>query len=111
MLCIGPDEAIDRDRLVLYRTKLSLVMLNRYPYTNGHLMVAPLRHTADMNSLSDEEMLDLFKVLQLSRNVVEKEASPRATTWGSTWGTQPAPGLTIIFTFTWSPGGTVTPTL
>ncbi|GAB7026077.1 HIT family protein [Geotalea toluenoxydans] len=93
VLCIGPDEAIDRDRLVLYRTKLSLVMLNRYPYTNGHLMVAPLRHTADMNSLSDEEMLDLFKVLQLSRNVVEKEASPQGYNMGLNLGHAAGAGI------------------
>lgn len=50
----------DRERLLLVRRELSMIMLNRYPYTCGHLMVAPVRHTAGMDDLSDAEMLDMM---------------------------------------------------
>ena len=40
-------------RYILHRTRFSFVMLNRYPYTNGHLLVAPYRHTATMDDLDD----------------------------------------------------------
>lgn len=76
IFCIGEDHAADREKLVLHRTKHSLVMLNRYPYTNGHLMVAPRQHTADLDRLADAEMLDLFATLRLCRNVLQAAARP-----------------------------------
>ena len=66
----------DRERLILHRTPLSFVMMNRYPYTNGHLLIAPYRHTAELNELDEAEMLDLFATLRLCRNVLQATASP-----------------------------------
>jgi ATP adenylyltransferase len=55
--------AVDRGRFrdlgVLERTPLSLVITNRYPYANGHLLVAPLDHRADLADLADDGLLDL----------------------------------------------------
>lgn len=48
----------DRDNLVVCRTELSIVILNRYPYNNGHLLVAPRRPAADLADLTEEELLD-----------------------------------------------------
>src|SRR5208282_922622 len=48
-----------RNRLVLWTTPLSLVMLNLYPYINGHLLVAPRAHKADLEELTQAEQLDL----------------------------------------------------
>lgn len=93
VLCIDCDCDKDRERLVLYRSPLALVMLNRYPYTNGHLMVAPLRHTGDMNSLNDQEMLDLFRVLKLCRNVLERETSPQGYNVGMNLGRVAGAGI------------------
>jgi ATP adenylyltransferase len=58
-----------RRRLILYENHLALVMLNRYPYTNGHLMVAPRRHCASPELLSTEErsMLDQLMIRALNR--------------------------------------------
>jgi ATP adenylyltransferase len=51
----------DRQNLVVYRTRLVIAMLNRYPYNNGHLLVAPLRHEARLDKLTDEEHLELMR--------------------------------------------------
>src|SRR4051812_34037324 len=48
-----------RDRLVLWTTPLSVVLINRYPYTNGHLLIAPRAHKADLEELTAEEQLDI----------------------------------------------------
>jgi ATP adenylyltransferase len=48
-----------RKRFVLWQTDQSVVMLNRFPYTNGHLLVLPRAHKADLEELTDDERLDL----------------------------------------------------
>ena len=63
-LCRGVESNDDRANLIAYRTSQSVVMLNRYPYNNGHLLVAPLAHKAALSDLNDRELLDLQHVLQ-----------------------------------------------
>jgi ATP adenylyltransferase len=53
------DQAGARQTLVLWQTAHSVVLLNRFPYTNGHLLVAPRAHKADLEELNSEEKLDL----------------------------------------------------
>jgi ATP adenylyltransferase len=55
------DQAAARNALVLWQTPHSVVLLNRYPYTNGHLLVAPRAHKADPEELGPEEKLDLLE--------------------------------------------------
>jgi ATP adenylyltransferase len=55
-----------RERLLLGATSASLVMLNRFPYQNGHLMVAPRRHAAELHALPDAEHADLAETLRRS---------------------------------------------
>lgn len=93
VLCLPTETGCDRERLVLYRTDFSFVMMNRYPYTNGHLMIAPLRHTSDMDSLSDAEMLDLFKIVNLCRRILEEAASPQGYNIGINLGRAAGAGV------------------
>jgi len=53
----------DKKNYVLYRGKYSFVMLNMYPYTNGHLMVAPYRHVKNLDELKKDELLELFELV------------------------------------------------
>jgi ATP adenylyltransferase len=48
-----------RERMVLWSTPHTVVLINRYPYTNGHLLVSPRSHKAELEELSPEELLDL----------------------------------------------------
>ena len=93
IFCVATNQENDREKLILYRSALSLVMLNRYPYTNGHLMISPQRHTADMDSLSDEEMLDLFKTLNLCRSILQGVASPQGFNIGINLGKVAGAGI------------------
>jgi ATP adenylyltransferase len=74
--CIFCAQDHDKDLYILKKTPLLKVMLNGYPYANGHLMVAPNRHTADLSSLSDEEMLELFRMVTLCREVLLRASHP-----------------------------------
>jgi ATP adenylyltransferase len=55
------DQAGAKQTLVLWQTSHSVVLLNRFPYTNGHLLVAPREHKADPEELTNEEKLDLLE--------------------------------------------------
>jgi len=61
VFCIGDEPDRDRERLVVARGDVSYVIMNRYPYTNGHLMVSPYRHLADPGALNDAEVLELHR--------------------------------------------------
>jgi ATP adenylyltransferase len=50
-----------REFLVVWSTEQSIVLLNRYPYANGHLLVAPRAHKSELEELSDAEQLDLTR--------------------------------------------------
>ena len=76
IFCLGHAGKDDRERLILARSDYSLMMLNRYPYTGGHLMVAPLRHTAELDELSDAELLDLMHLLSRGHVLLKRVASP-----------------------------------
>lgn len=58
-----PKQEDDRKNLILHRGRTAFVMLNAFPYTNGHLMVAPYRHTADMSELNDAELLEINQLV------------------------------------------------
>ncbi len=93
IFCISAEEGEDREKLILYRTPFSFIMMNRYPYTNGHLMIAPFRHTANMDELSDDEMLDLFKMLRRCRNALEEIAGPQGYNIGINLGKAAGAGV------------------
>mgnify|MGYP001826252271 CR=1 FL=1 len=62
--CRYRDQSDDSENLIVERSQHSMVVLNRFPYNNGHLLVAPLEHKAGMQELSDEELLACQKQLQ-----------------------------------------------
>ena len=66
-----------KERLVLWTSSHCVVLLNRYPYTNGHVLVAPKAHKADLEDLSADEMLDLqvqtAEVIKLLRRAVSAQ--------------------------------------
>jgi len=93
IFCVPAERDDDRNSLILCRTPLSLVMLNRYPYNNGHLMVAPYRHTADLNELTEAEMLDLFLTVRRCRNVLQEIASPQGFNIGINLGKAAGAGV------------------
>ncbi len=63
-LCRYRESTEDAKNLVVYRSEHAFVVLNRFPYNNGHLLVAPLAHKGDLRHLNDAELLDCSKLLQ-----------------------------------------------
>lgn len=71
IFCEKPAENKDRKNLILYRDSLIFVIMNKFPYNSGHLMIVPLKHTADMSELSDEEILRLFRFTDYSIRILK----------------------------------------
>jgi len=71
-LCRGVASSDDQENLLVYRGREIVVVLNRYPYNNGHLLVCPRRHKARLDELSGEEQLELLQMISRCTSVLEK---------------------------------------
>jgi len=60
----------DAENLVLWRGRRSMVVLNRFPYTGGHSMVAPYDHLADLSDLDDQTMLEMLRLLRDTQRIL-----------------------------------------
>jgi ATP adenylyltransferase len=72
LLCDKPREADDRKNLILCRGPLTYVVMNLFPYANGHLMIVPYRHCADLSQLSPEESLEIMQSAQRCTQVLQR---------------------------------------
>jgi ATP adenylyltransferase len=75
-----------RAALVLAHTDYTVVMMNKYPYNNGHLLLAPKRHEKDPAKLPREEYIDLNEVLRRSMDIVRRALSPGGMNLGMNLG-------------------------
>ncbi len=75
-----------RKSLILYRTKHSFVILNRYPYNNGHLMIASTKHTGDLVDLNDEEIREIFLLVRKIISILKKVYHPHGFNIGLNLG-------------------------
>jgi len=82
-----------RERLVLWTTAHSIVCINKYPYTNGHLLVAPRRHIADLEELTSEESLDVQLQTVEAVKLLKKSLSPQGFNIGINLGRCAGAGL------------------
>jgi len=76
IFCAKLSDSRDAENYVLVRRKLSFVLLNLYPYNNGHLLVAPNRHVADITELTPEESLGLFQLTQEMAGLLRRVMRP-----------------------------------
>src|SRR5579872_3435301 len=75
-----------RDTLTLYRNRQALVMLNRYPYTNGHLMVAPIAHEARLFDSTDQSLRALIRLTAESQRILSDVYHPDGFNVGMNFG-------------------------
>ncbi|MFN0061061.1 MAG: HIT family protein [Myxococcaceae bacterium] len=86
-------EGADRRNLIVARSQHAFVILNRYPYNNGHVMVIPRKHTADFTALSREELTDLHALLQTALAVVKEVYRPDGFNMGMNLGRVAGAGI------------------
>jgi ATP adenylyltransferase len=86
IFCPGDDRSQDEEKLILFIGKLSIVLMNRFPYINGHLLVAPLRHVSSLDELLPEEKLDLMTMVETSIGVLKEVMNPEGFNVGLNLG-------------------------
>jgi ATP adenylyltransferase len=86
LLCRISQQKRDRENLVLWRGRLCLVMLNRYPYNSGHLMVVPHRHEKDLEGLDDGEAMEMMELARKSIITLKNAMKPQGFNLGINLG-------------------------
>ena len=82
----------DKENYLIFKSKHSFVMMNIFPYNNGHLMVAPHRHIGEFDKLNDKEMLDCLRLVQKSCRILKKILRPQAFNIGLNIGKEAGAG-------------------
>jgi ATP adenylyltransferase len=92
-LCCAAADAQNPARLVVHRTAHCLTVLNRYPYNNGHLLVAPLHHRSRLDELAPQEQADLAEEITRMVGLLESVMHPEGFNVGLNLGRVAGAGL------------------
>ena len=83
----------DRDNLVLYRGEKSFVLMNLYPYNNGHLMIAPYEVYNDLSDLDSDTFLEITKLTQQSIIILKEKLNHQGINFGLNMGEAAGAGI------------------
>ena len=83
----------DVGNYVIARDRTCYALLNRYPYTGGHLMVVPYKQSPDLDGLTDEEVSDLWKLVRRCIAVLKSEIKPEGFNLGINLGKVAGAGI------------------
>jgi len=86
VFCQTLKEDLDEKNLILFRGERAFVIMNRYPYNNGHLMVAPKRHITDFEALNEEEGKEFLALLKRSLSALKSTFRPEGFNVGINLG-------------------------
>lgn len=91
--CIFCKDSIRTEDLVIFDGKTAFVMMNRYPYISGHLMIIPFRHISQMEDLIPEERLEIFNLQDIAVRVLKKVMNPDGFNIGMNLGKAAGAGV------------------
>ncbi|MBN1396870.1 MAG: HIT domain-containing protein [Bacteroidetes bacterium] len=93
IFCRIAKEDNDENNLVIWRGKKCFVLLNKYPYNNGHLMIVPYIHASAMDKLSDETNIEIMKTVVRCMQVLKKTSKPDGFNFGANIGKEAGAGV------------------
>ena len=93
IFCDLPKEDRDRDNVILYRAEHCFVIMNRFPYTGGHLMVVPYFHTSSFEGLSVEVLTEMMTLTTLSVEILIEAMRPEGFNVGINIGQAAGAGI------------------
>ena len=86
IFCAKPAQDDDRENLIVHRGELCFVILNTFPYTNGHLMVAPFEHIPALQDLGPDTVAEMMALSQQAMRCLEEGYSPHGYNVGFNQG-------------------------
>ncbi|MCX8084234.1 MAG: HIT domain-containing protein [Calditerrivibrio sp.] len=93
IFCEKPKQNSDKENLIVYRGEYAFAIMNLFPYTNGHTMVTPYRHTALFEDLTDKEVLDIHNVASKIMKAIKKIMNPDGFNLGYNLGRTAGAGI------------------
>jgi ATP adenylyltransferase len=93
ILCDKPKEDKDKENYILYRGKKNFIMLNSFPYNPGHLLIAPYRHTGNLEELTEAERNEHYELVSRSITVLKGVFKPAGFNIGSNLGRVAGAGI------------------
>ena len=93
IFCDKPRQDRDRDNLILHRGAGCFVIMNFYPYNNGHLMVVPYRHSADLAALTAAEQSEMMALLGRCTTILTQQMKPHGFNIGMNLGRTAGAGI------------------
>ncbi len=93
IFCELPKQNQDQKNLILFRSDKCFVILNKFPYNNGHLMVVPFQHTGDLLELKEETMQDMHQTIRKCVQVMKNILHPHAFNIGMNIGRTAGAGI------------------
>ena len=90
----SPTSSFSKEHLVLYRDRFAIILLNRFPYANGHLLLAPNRHIADITELETKENKVVMELLQVSSAILRANLKCDGLNIGCNLGEVAGAGIT-----------------
>lgn len=93
VFCDAASATNDEDALVVYRADLNFILLNRYPYTNGHLMIAPYVHASRLQALDEAVTSQMMNLARVAEAVLQKVYEPHGMNIGLNLGEAAGAGI------------------
>jgi ATP adenylyltransferase len=93
IFCAAAQASDDKERFVVYRAARNFVILNRFPYTSGHLMIVPYEHAATLEELPDETLVELIRLARESEKHLRAAYRPEGLNLGMNIGRSAGAGI------------------
>jgi ATP adenylyltransferase len=93
IFCVLPEQDQDRENLILHRGKACFVILNKFPYNNGHLMIVPNFHTANYAEVSDAALNEMNQLTKKSLSILDTLYRPQGYNTGINMGEAAGAGV------------------
>ena len=93
IFCNFPAEQKDDDNLIVLRGERTFIILNAFPYSNGHLMISPYRHTANLDDLEDADLLEMMTMTRRAVSLLKEAFHPDGFNVGVNMGRVAGAGI------------------
>lgn len=94
IFCDKPSQNKDEKNFIVYRGKTCFIILNIYPYNNGHLMLVPYKHTSELTELDSETRLELMHMINIAMEAIKNVMRPDGFNVGVNFGRTAGAGIT-----------------